>query len=70
MQLTPRVPKQQHRACVRITRITEVDAVVKKCGLEGVSNYWCEEVPLFELKFASQDGLRRFLRQQDKVQDY
>ena len=48
--------------------ITEVDAVVKKCGLEGVSNYWCEEVPLFELKFSSQDGLRRFLRQQDKVQ--
>ena len=48
--------------------ITEVDAVVKKYGLEGVSNYWCEEVPLFELKLSSQHGLRIFLRLQDKVQ--
>ena len=48
--------------------ITEVDAVVKKYGLEGVSNYWCEEAPLFELKLSSQHGLRKFLRLQDQVQ--
>ena len=49
--------------------VTEVDAVVKNYGLEGVSNYWCEEVPLFEIKFSSQDGLRKFLRLQDKVEN-
>lgn len=49
--------------------ITEVDAVVKKYGLEGVSNYWFEEVPLFELQLSSPDGLRKFLRLQEKVQN-
>ena len=27
-------------------------------GLHGVSNYWCEEVPLFELKISSYDDLK------------
>lgn len=51
--------------------VTEVDAVVKKYGLDGVSNYWCEEVPLFELKLTSQgqNGLRKFYHLQDQVQD-
>ena len=49
--------------------ITKVDAVVKKYGLEGVSNYWCEEAPLFQLKLSSQHGLRKFLRFQNQVQD-
>ena len=49
---------------------TEVDAVVKKYGLEGVSNYWCEEeVPLFELKLSSQRSLKSFLRLQDQLQN-
>jgi len=58
--------------CVNITfdhLITEVDSVVNKYGLEGVSNYWCEDVPLFELKLSSQDELRRFLRSVEKVQN-
>ena len=48
--------------------IGEVDAVVKTYGLEVVSNYWCEEVPLFELKLSSQRSLKRFLRLQDQLQ--
>ena len=44
------------------TLTTEVNAVVKKYGLEGVSNYWCENVPLFELKLPSHENLKRFLR--------
>ena len=43
------------------TLTTEVNAVVKKYGLEGVSNYWCEDVPLFELKLSSHENLKRFL---------
>ena len=47
---------------------TEVETIVQKYGLEGVSNYWCEDVPLFELKVPSQDGLKRLLRSEERVQ--
>ena len=47
---------------------TEVETVVQKYGLEGVSNYWCEDVPLFELKVPSHDGLKRLLRSEERVQ--
>ena len=49
--------------------ITEVDTVMKKYGLEGVSNYWCEDVPLFELKFSSEDCLKKLLHSEEKVQN-
>ena len=49
--------------------ITEVDTVMKKYGLEGVSNYWCEDVPLFELKLSSEDCLKRLLHSEEKVQN-
>ena len=48
---------------------TEVDTIVKEYGVEGVSNYWCEDVPLFELKLSSQDGFKRFLHSQERVQN-
>ena len=48
---------------------TEVDTIVKKYGVEGVSNYWCEDVALFELKPSSQNNLKRFLRSAEKVQN-
>ena len=47
---------------------TEVDTIVKKYGLEGVSNYWCEDVPLFELRLPSHGNLKSFLRSEEKVQ--
>ena len=46
-----------------------VDTLVKKYGAEGVSNYWCENVPLFELKLSSQNHLRRLLRSEGKMQN-
>ena len=48
---------------------TEVDTIVKKYGVEGVSNYWCEDVALFELKLSSQNNLKRLLRSAEKVQN-
>ena len=48
---------------------TEVETIVKKYGVEGVSNYWCEDVALFELKLSSQDGLKSILRSEEKVQN-
>ena len=47
---------------------TEVETIVKKYGLKGVSNYWCEDVPLFELRLSSQDNLKTFLQSEEKVQ--
>ena len=48
--------------------ITEVDTIVQNYGLERVSNYWCEDVPLFELKVPSHEDLKRLLRSEEKVQ--
>ena len=42
---------------------SEVDTIVKKYGVEGVSNYWCEDVALFELRLSSHDNLKKFLSQ-------
>jgi len=50
------------------TLTTHVNAVVKEYGLEGVSNYWCENVPLFELKLSSDENFKRFLHSEGKVQ--
>ena len=47
---------------------TEVDTIVQNYGLEGVSNYWCEDVPLFELKVPSQNNLKRLLHSEERVQ--
>ena len=47
---------------------TEVETIVKKYDLKGVSNYWCEDVPLFELKVPSHEDLKRLLRSEEKVQ--
>ena len=41
---------------------------MKKYGLKGVSNYWCEDVALFELRLSSQDNLMKFLHSEEKVQ--
>ena len=48
--------------------ISEVDTIVKEYGVKGVSNYWCEDVPLFELKMPSQDNLKRLLQSEERVQ--
>ena len=48
---------------------TEVDTIVKKYGVVGVSNYWCEDVALFELKPSSQNNLKKFLHSAERVQN-
>ena len=47
--------------------VTDVNDVLQQHGLHGVSNYWCEEVPLFELRGTSQDELGTFLRVEGKI---
>ena len=41
--------------------VTDVNDVLQRHWLHGVSNYWCEEVPLFELRGTSQEELDRLL---------
>ena len=47
--------------------VTDVNDVLQQHGLHGVSNYWCEEVPLFELRGTSQDELKTFLKVEGKI---
>ncbi len=47
----------------------EVSTVVEKYGLSGVTNYWCEDVPLFQLKFSTPDGMKKFISTAEAVQN-
>lgn len=46
-----------------------VNNILQQHGLHGVSNYWCEEVPLFELKISSHDDLKRLFDLKKKIQE-
>ena len=45
----------------------DVNTVVKKHGLSGVSNGWCDEVPLFQLKLSHHDNMKWFLQSKEKI---
>ena len=49
--------------------VTDVNEVLQQHGLHGVSNYWCEEVPLFELKGTSQEELEKLLGLEGEIQE-
>ena len=47
----------------------DVSVIMKKYGLSGITNYWCEDVPLFQLKFSSPGGMKRFISAAEMVQN-
>lgn len=49
--------------------LTDVNEILQQHGLHGVSNYWCDEVPLFELKISSHDDLKKLFRLEEKIQE-
>lgn len=49
--------------------ITDVNEVLQSRGMECISNYWCEEVPLFELKIYSQSELNKLLDLEKEIQE-
>jgi len=49
--------------------VTDVNEVLRRHGMEGVTNYWCEEVPLFELKVSSHEDLKKLLSIERKVKE-
>ena len=50
--------------------VTDVNEVLQQHGLYGVSNYWCEEVPLFEVKGTSQKELEKLFSLQGEIQEH
>ena len=48
---------------------SDVNAVVKKYGISEITNHWIEDVPLFELKYSSPDGMAKFIRSAEMVQN-
>lgn len=46
-----------------------VNDVLLQHGLHGVSNYWCEDVPLFELKISSHDDLKVLFDFEKEIQE-
>ena len=49
--------------------VSDVNEILQSHGLEGVTNYWCEEVPLFEVKVSSQKDLKCLLKVVEKVKE-
>ena len=49
--------------------VTDVSEVLQQHGLPAVSNYWCEEVPLFELKGTSRDELQKLLNLEGEIRE-
>ena len=48
--------------------IRHVDRILHSHGVHGVSQYWCEENPLFQLKVSSPRDLRKLLSLEKKIQ--
>ena len=49
--------------------VTDVSEVLQQHGLLAVSTYWCEEVPLFELKVTSRNELQTLLNLEGKIRE-
>jgi len=47
----------------------QLEDLMKKYGVFEVSHIYCEEVPLFEITFCSEFGLRRFLQSKGSVEN-
>ena len=47
--------------------VTDMNDVLQQHGLHGVSNYWCEEVPLFELNGTSPLELQKLLSLESSI---
>ena len=47
--------------------IGHVDRILHSHGVHGVSQYWCEENPLFQLKVSRPEDLRKLFRLEKKI---
>ena len=49
--------------------IQDIDTTLKDHGMAGISNYWCTEAPLFQVKAFSQEDVKCLLSLQKKIQE-
>ena len=47
----------------------DLKAILKENGVTDVGHLFCEEAPLYQVTFSSEDSLRKFLSSMPKVQD-
>lgn len=47
---------------------TEVSVAVNKCSGLHISNYWCDDVPIFQLDITSTDSLKKILHSENQLQ--
>ena len=47
---------------------TEVSAAIEKCSGLHISNYWCDDVPIFQLDVTSADSLKKILHSKNQLQ--
>ena len=47
---------------------TKVSATVEKCSGLHISNYWCDDVPVFQLNVSSADDLKKLLHSKSQLQ--
>ena len=48
---------------------SKLEDVLKKYGVSHVANFWCEQVPLFQVHFSCESALRKFLCYRERVQN-
>lgn len=49
--------------------VTDINDILQTHGMENVTNYWCEKVPLFQVKISSQKNLKQLLSLEDKIKE-
>lgn len=49
--------------------LTYVNEILQQHGLHGVNSYWCDKVPMFELKISSYNDLKKLFRLEEKIQE-
>ena len=49
--------------------IRQVDSTLQQHLIHGVSQYWCEEMPLFQLKVTGPDDLRKLFSLEEQIQE-
>ena len=49
--------------------VTDLNMILQKKGMEPVTNYWCEEAPIFEVRVSSQKDLKRLLHLEGVIKE-
>ncbi len=57
-----------HRSVAFPTISAQLEDILKKFGVLNVGNFYCEDVPLYQITFSSEYAVKKFLRLRSRVQ--